>query len=292
MIQEQPARSPLGRVATLLEAIKFEHTVFALPFAYLGMILPLRGLPTLHQFLWITVAMAGARTLAMASNRLIDRQMDAANPRTASRALPRGILSPNEMLALGLGGAVALLIAAWQLNDLCLKLAPLAIAWMIMYSYVKRFTWATHIVLGLADGLAPLGGWIAVTGRVDLEAIILTLAVALWIGGFDLIYACQDYDYDRMHGVHSIAAKFGIARALQISSAWHLGTALLLLALGAMLSLGIVYYVGWLVAVGLLIYEHRLVRPDDLSRLNMAFFNINGYIAVIVFAFTFAALFV
>jgi 4-hydroxybenzoate polyprenyltransferase len=291
MAQGKRSAGPIARIGTLLEAIKFEHTIFALPFAYLGMVLPLQGLPTLWQFLWITVAMVGSRTLAMGANRLIDRRMDAANPRTANRALPRGILSALDMLLLSVAGAIVMLVAAWQLNDLCLRLAPLAIAWLVMYSYVKRVSWATHVVLGLADGLAPLGGWIAVTGRVDLEAIVLGLAVSLWIAGFDVIYACQDVEYDRRADVHSIPAKFGVSAALHVSSAMHLATALLLLALGPMLSLGLPYYIGWLIAVGLLVYEHRLVRPDDLSRLGMAFFNVNGYIAVIVFVFTFASLY-
>ena len=281
--------SYIGKIATLLEAIKFEHTVFALPFAYLGMVLPARGLPTLWQFLWITIAMVAARTLAMGSNRLIDWRMDARNPRTAGRALPKGLLSANEMLALCVVAAAVLLVAAWQLNDLCLKLAPLAIIWLVAYSYVKRFTYATHLILGLADGLAPLGAWIAVTGRFELEAVILGLAVAVWIAGFDVIYACQDIDFDRANGVHSVPARFGVATALKVSSVMHVVTALLLLALGPMLSLGVVYYIGWLIAVGLLIYEHRLVRPDDLSRLGVAFLNVNGYIAVIVFVFTFVS---
>lgn len=283
---------PLGKILTLLEAIKFEHTIFALPFAYLGMVLPTRGLPTLWQFAWITVAMIGARTLAMGANRLIDWKMDAENPRTAQRALPLGLLSAREMLALCVVAGILLLMAAWQLNELCLKLAPLAIAWLIGYSYVKRFSWATHFVLGLADGLAPLGAWIAVTASIEAEAVILGLAVAFWIGGFDVIYACQDLEYDRAHGVHSIPARFGVASALRVSAAMHATAALLLLALGVLLSLGVMYYLGWLIAVALLIYEHRLISPNDLSRLGVAFFNVNGYIAIIVFVFTLASLLV
>lgn len=287
---KRSGESRLGKLATLLEAIKFEHTVFALPFAYLGMVLAAKGLPTLSQFFWITLAMIAARTLAMGANRLIDWKMDAGNPRTAQRALPRGLLSFNEMLALCVVAAGVLLIAASQLNELCFRLTPLAIAWLVGYSYVKRFTWATHFVLGLADGLAPLGAWIAVTGSIELEAIILGLAVAFWIGGFDVIYACQDIEFDRANDVHSIPARFGVAAALNVSSVMHAITAALLLALGPMLSLGVAYYVGWLIAVGLLVYEHRLVSPNDLSKLGVAFFNVNGYIAVIVFAFTFASL--
>lgn len=280
---------PVGKVATLLEAIKFEHSLFTLPFAYLGMVLAARGLPTISQFLWITVAMVSARTLAMAANRLIDQYQDARNPRTMNRALPKGLVSGGEMFGLCVVAAIVLLIAASQLNELCFKLAPLAIIWLVGYSYVKRFSYATHFVLGLADGLAPLGAWIAITGRFELEAVILGLAVSIWIAGFDVIYACQDIDFDQASGVHSIPASFGVAVALNVSSAMHVITALLLLALGPMMSLGVAYYVGWLIAVGLLIYEHRLVSPHDLSRLGVAFFNVNGYIAVIVFVFTLAS---
>ncbi len=290
--QRSPWARYLGRLGTMLEAIKFEHTIFTLPFAYLGMVLAARGLPTLHQVVWITVALAAARTWAMGTNRLIDREMDALNPRTARRALPIGLLTPRDMWLLSGASVVILLVAAWQLNDLCLKLAPLAIVFLFAYSYVKRYSWATHIALGISDGLAPLGAWIGVTGSVSLEAILLFLAVGIWIGGFDLIYACQDVEFDRTHTVESIAKSYGVAAALNLSSLAHALTALILLALGLLMGLGPLYYVGWLLAVGLLIYEHRLVSPTDLSRLNVAFFNVNGYIAVIVFAFTFASIFV
>ncbi|MDA8187925.1 MAG: putative 4-hydroxybenzoate polyprenyltransferase [Dehalococcoidales bacterium] len=290
--QRSPGARYLGKLGTMLEAIKFEHTIFTLPFAYLGMVLAARGLPTLQQVVWITVALAAARTWAMGTNRLIDREMDALNPRTARRALPIGLLTPRDMWLLSSASVVILLVAAWQLNDLCLKLAPLAIAFLFAYSYVKRYSWATHIALGISDGLAPLGAWIGVTGSVSLEAILLFLAVGIWIGGFDLIYACQDVEFDRTHTVESIAKSYGVAAALNLSSLAHALTALILLALGLLMGLGPLYYVGWLLAVGLLIYEHRLVSPTDLSRLNVAFFNVNGYIAVIVFAFTFASIFV
>ena len=290
--QRSPGARYLGKLGTMLEAIKFEHTIFTLPFAYLGMVLAARGLPTLQQVVWITVALAAARTWAMGTNRLIDREMDALNPRTARRALPIGLLTPRDMWLLSGASVVILLVAAWQLNDLCLKLAPLAIVFLFAYSYVKRYSWATHIALGISDGLAPLGAWIGVTGSVSLEAILLFLAVGIWIGGFDLIYACQDVEFDRTHTVESIAKSYGVAAALNLSSLAHALTALILLALGLLMGLGPLYYVGWLLAVGLLIYEHRLVSPTDLSRLNVAFFNVNGYIAVIVFAFTFASIFV
>ena len=281
----------MRKLRIILESIKFEHTLFALPFAYLGMVLAARGLPTLQQFVWVTVAMAAGRTLALGANRLIDLEMDARNPRTVGRALPRGLLRPVEMAALCVVSVVVLLFAAWQLNDLCLKLAPLAVVVLATYSYTKRFTWTTHFFMGFADGLAPAGAWIAVTGSITWEPVLLWFAVGLWIGAFDLIYACQDVAFDRAHGVHSVPARFGVAAALNLSTALHVVTALCLLALGILLSLGVAYYLGWLLAVALLAYEHRLVSPGDLSRLNVAFFNVNGYVAVVVFVFTFASLY-
>lgn len=279
-----------AKMSLLLEAVKFEHTIFALPFAYLGMTLAAGGLPTWHQFWWITMAMVGARTLAMSSNRIIDREFDAANPRTAQRALPRGLLSFYEMLALGLASAALLIVAAWQLNDLCLKLSPLAIAIVVGYSYTKRFTWASHFILGMADALAPLGGWLGVRGTLDWPALLLGFAVATWIAGFDLLYACQDVDFDHKAGLWSVPAQFGVAIALRLSTALHVLTSAALLAVGLMLSLGLIYFLGWLIATALLLYEHRLVSPDDLSRLDVAFFNVNGYIAICVFAFTLVSL--
>ena len=282
----------MKRLAVYLEAVKFEHTIFALPFAYLGMALAAHGLPTLAQCFWVTLAMAGARTLAMGANRLIDRRIDALNPRTAGRALPRGRMSAGEMVALCLASFAVLTVSAWQLNELCLLLMPAAVMVLVGYPYTKRLTWLSHWVLGLADGLAPVGGWIAVTGQLAWEPIVLGAAVGLWIGGFDLIYACQDVEFDRAQGLYSIPAQFGIAAALNLSTANHAITVLLLSWLGWGLALAWPYWLGLAAAAGLLYYEHSLVRPDDLSRLDVAFFNVNGYIAVVVFAFTFAALFV
>ena len=282
----------LRHLGHLARDVKLEHSIFALPFAYLGMILAARGLPTLEQFAWITVAMVSARTLAMAANRLIDRELDARNPRTAGRALPTGRLSPHQVLAACVVSLVVFLFAAAQLNDLCLKLAPVAAAFVVGYSYTKRFTILSHIALGLADAIAPVGGWLAVTGRFALEPIVLALAVATWIGGFDVIYACQDVEFDRAHGLHSVPARHGVATGLRVSAAMHVLTALALLALAPLARLGVAYLVGWAIAVALLAHEHRLVRPDDLSRLGVAFFNVNGYVAIIVFVFTFAGLYV
>jgi 4-hydroxybenzoate polyprenyltransferase len=278
-----------------LALIRFEHTVFALPFAYLGMLLaPREGWPTWRQFFWITVAMASARTLAMGANRITDRAIDARNPRTAGRPLPSGRVSP---LTAWVGTAVSglvLAVAAWRLGPLPLVLLPGAALFLVGYSFTKRFTWLSHFILGFTDGLAPMGAWAAVRGSLfsagDLPAWILLGAVTTWIGGFDLIYACQDVDFDRRTGLHSIPARFGIAAALRLSSVAHLITVALLSWLGAYVGLTWPYWVGVLVAAGLLVYEHLLVRPDDLSRIDLAFFNINGYISVTLFVSVLAAL--
>jgi len=283
---QAPPRGPLGKLRTFLEAIKFEHTVFALPFAYLGMLLAAGGAPTLAQFFWITVAMGAARTLAMALNRLIDREIDARNPRTAGRALPRRLISAPEMALFAALAGVVLVVAAWQLNPLCVQLLPGAVVVLVGYSYTKRFTWMSHAVLGLADALAPIGGWIAVTGSLAPEALLLGFAVGIWIAGFDVLYACQDVDFDRANGLHSIPARFGIPVALNVAKAAHVLTVLALVLLGLALGLGVLYWAGVVAAAGLLIYEHSLLKPDDLSRLDMAFFNINGYIAVVLFLAT------
>jgi 4-hydroxybenzoate polyprenyltransferase len=288
-----PAR-PRGlgpRVRTFLEAIKFEHTIFALPFAYLGMLLAARGAPTLRQLFWITVAMAAARTLAMALNRLIDREIDARNPRTANRALPRRLISSAEMGAFAAGAGAVLVVAAWQLNPLCLQLLPGAVVVLACYSYTKRFTWLSHAVLGLADALAPIGAWVAVTGTLAPEALLLGFAVGAWIAGFDVLYACQDVAFDRANGLHSVPARFGVPVALNVAKALHVLTVLALILLGVVMGLGVVYWIGVAIAAGLLIYEHSLLRPDDLSRLDLAFFNVNGYIAVVLFLATAGDLF-
>lgn len=279
-----------GKIRTFLDAIKFEHTIFALPFAYLGMLLAARGtpagIPTVGQFIWITMAMASARTLAMALNRLIDRHIDARNPRTAGRALPRKLLSAREMGAFAAISAVVMAVAAWQLNPLCLQLLPGAVIILVGYSYTKRFTWLSHAVLGIADALAPIGAWAAVTATIPPESLLLGFAVATWIGGFDLLYACQDVAFDRAEGLHSVPARFGIPAALNWAKVAHVITVLALAGTGLLLGLGVIYWIGVVIAAGLLVYEHSLLKPDDLSKLDMAFFNVNGYIAVILFLAT------
>jgi 4-hydroxybenzoate polyprenyltransferase len=258
--------------------------VFALPFAYIAMALAAGGWPGGRAVGWVTAAMVGARTCAMATNRVVDRWIDAANPRTAGRHLPRGLLAVGELRALAVGGAALMLVAAWRLNPLCLALAPLALVFLVGYNYTKRFTWTSHWILGFTDGIAAAGGWIAVRGRFDPPALVLWLALTVWIAGFDLIYACQDVEFDRRHGLHSFPARFGVAAALVAARVCHALTAAAFALLGAMLGLGPLYWVGWVAVAALLVYEHSLVSPRDLSRLDVAFFNVNGYIAVIVLA--------
>jgi 4-hydroxybenzoate polyprenyltransferase len=277
-------------VRHFLDAIKVEHTVFALPFAYLGMVLAARGWPGWHAFVWITIAMIAARTTAMAANRLIDRRVDARNPRTAGRHLPRGLLRPAD-LALAAGASAAVfLAAAWQLGPLCLALAPVALVFLVGYSYTKYFTWTSHFILGLTDGAAAAGAWIAVRGAIELPAWLLWLAVMVWIAGFDLLYACQDAEFDRRERLHAVPARFGIPAALRAARACHALTAVALAAVGAVMGLGLAYWAGWAVVAGLLVYEHSLVSADDLSRLDVAFFNVNGYISVITFVAAVAGL--
>jgi 4-hydroxybenzoate polyprenyltransferase len=274
------------KLAHVVDAVKFEHTVFALPFAYIAMVLAAGGWPGAWTVIWVTAAMVGARTCAMATNRVVDRMIDARNPRTAGRHLPRGLLGALEMKLLAAAGAALMFVAGAMLNPLCLALAPLALVFLVGYSYTKRFTWTSHWILGFTDGIAAAGGWIAVRGRFDPPALVLWFALTVWIAGFDLIYACQDVEFDRAHGLHSVPARFGMVAALWIARLNHLLTAAALALLGALTGLGPLYWLGWLVVAALLIYEHSLVSARDLSRLDMAFFNVNGYIAVVVLVAT------
>lgn len=274
-------------VRDFLELIKFEHTIFALPFAYLGMLLAANGWPSWRQFVWITIAMASARTVAMAFNRIADHQIDAHNPRTAQRPLVTGAISHHTAWG-GLAiASLILILASWQLGELPLRLSPLAFLFLVGYSYTKRFTWLTHFLLGFTDGLAPLGAWAAVRGSLftpsDAPAWSLLAVVTFWIGGFDLIYACQDVIYDRLDGLQAIPARFGIRLALRLSAICHILTVIILVILGNQVGLGWFYWLGLLAVSGLLAYEHSLVHPDDLSRLDIAFFNINSYISVTLF---------
>jgi 4-hydroxybenzoate polyprenyltransferase len=287
----RPTPSPVGfgaRLRAVLAMIKIEHTLFALPFAFLGMLLAAGGIPPWRTVLWIVVAMVGARSAAMAFNRLADRRIDAENPRTATRALPAGQLTP-AFVALFVAGSAALLVfAAWRLNPLAFALSPVALGVIFLYSYTKRFTALCHLVLGLALSGAPLGAWIAVRGDVAAAPVVLSGAVLLWVAGFDVLYALQDVAFDRAHGLHSIPARLGVRGALVASALLHLGTLALLVLLPSVYApgLGGGYWVGVAGCVALLAWQHWVVRPDDLSRLDAAFFTANGVLAVWLFLAT------
>lgn len=263
--------------------IKFEHTLFALPFAFLGAILAANGLPSWRQILWITVAMVGARSAAMSFNRIVDARIDAANPRTEMRAIPAGALSKTFVWAF-MGVSVALFfLAAWRLNRLTLILAPVALASVLLYSYTKRFTTFSHLFLGWALSIAPTGAWIAVRGALDSPVpILLSVVVMMWTAGFDVLYACQDADFDRKSGLHSIPEKFGIAGALRIARIFHGQAFMALILLYLFAQLGTLGLVGVILTGALLAYQHSLVRPNDLSRLNAAFFTTNAFVSVIL----------
>ncbi|MGA9532480.1 MAG: UbiA-like polyprenyltransferase [Anaerolineales bacterium] len=284
------------RARDFLDMIKFEHTVFALPFAYLGMVLAAAGIPNTHDFIWITVAMASARTVGMAANRLADRRFDAENPRTANRPLVTGRVRPQTAWIGLVAASLVLVLAAYQLGPLPLRLLPGAMLFLVGYPFTKRFTLASHLILGFTDGLAPMGAWAAVRGSLftsaDLPAWILLAIVTLWIGGFDLIYACQDIEFDRSHRLHAIPARYGPRFALRLSALFHAIATALILFLGWMLPIGWPYWIGAAIAAILLAYEHAIVSPNDLSRLDLAFFNINGIMSLTYFATTVASLFI
>ena len=266
-----------------LEMIKIEHTLFALPFAFLGALLAANGLPTLRQVLWIIVAMVGARSAAMAFNRIADRNIDARNPRTATRAIPAGHLSVGFVWAFTIVSAAVFLTAAAMLNRLTLLLAPVALASVLLYSFTKRWTQFSHIVLGWCLAIAPTGAWIAVRGEFGSPVpLLLSLVVLLWTAGFDILYACQDYDFDRREGLRSIPARVGISRALWIARALHAAAFLALVSLYVLTGLGLVAFAGVIATGALLVYQHRLVRADDLGRLNAAFFTTNAFVSVIL----------
>lgn len=272
-------------IGITLEMIKWEHSVFALPFALAGAMLAAGGIPQGRQLLWIIVAMMAARSAAMAFNRLVDNRLDAANPRTRSRALPAGLLSPKFVAVFVVFSSLLLMFAAWKLNWLAFVLSPVALAVVLLYSFTKRFTRWSHLVLGFALGIAPAAAWIAVRGSLDARILVLTVAVTFWVAGFDVLYACQDYDFDRDAGLHSIPRFFGIARALLLARVLHGLMLLSLLGVVRAFHLGSIAIAGVLVVGLLLTYEHSLVASDDLSRLNAAFFATNGAISVLLFVF-------
>ncbi len=267
-----------------LQMIKFEHTVFALPFALIAALLAQRGLPEAWQLVWIVAAMVGARSAAMTFNRIVDYSYDLANPRTKSRALPAGTLSIGFAILFTIAMSALFVISAGLLNPLCFYLSFPTLAILLSYSYTKKFTSLSHIVLGFAIGLAPLGAWLAIRGSFGLAPIILGSAVMLWIAGFDIIYACQDMGFDRQAGLFSIPSRWGTARALQVSSALHIATVGLLVWIAVVSELGWIAYCGIGIVAAILYWEHRIVRPDDLSRVNVAFFNLNGYVSLLLLA--------
>ena len=281
--------SAFGRVRTLLEMIKFSHTVFAFPFALMGATLAALKTgapPGVGQIFWICVAMVGARSGAMGLNRILDAKIDAENPRTAGRHIPAGKVSTREAWLFVVSSFAVLLVAAWMLNPLCFYLSPVALFFLALYSFCKRFTALAHMVLGICLGAAPVGAWIALRGDVSWQVVALGLAVLLWVAGFDVFYALQDVEFDREKGLHSIPVKLGVERSLWLVRGFHAMMVFLLLLLLIGTGLGWIYLVGVLVVAGLLAYEHRLVRPDVLSKLDAAFFTMNGYVSVAIFLFT------
>jgi 4-hydroxybenzoate polyprenyltransferase len=274
-----------GKLKTTLEMIKFEHTLFALPFAFLGAVMAAEGLPTWWQILWISLAMVGARSAAMTFNRIVDRDFDAANPRTASRELPSGKLSVRFAWIFLVVSVVLFVVAAYSLNWLTFVLSPVALASVLGYSYAKRFTSFSHLLLGWALAISPTGAWIAVRGAIDSEVpLLISLFVLMWTSGFDIMYACQDHDFDRKAGLRSIPARFGVARSLWMARLFHIQAWVVLLILYLVSGLGVVALVGVGLVALLLVYQHTLVKPNDLSRMNAAFFTTNAFVSIILFA--------
>ncbi len=276
----------LRKLKIILEMIKFEHTIFALPFALMSMMLAADGLPERRIIIWILVAMVGARSSAMAFNRIADITYDRLNPRTADRALPKGILSIGEVWLFTFLSAVTFVFASYMLNSLAFALSPVALLIILGYSYTKRFTSLTHLVLGLALGIAPVGAWIAVRGQFNIAPIVLSGAVMFWTAGFDIIYALQDIEFDRKQGLFSIPRFLGISRSLIVSRLFHFTAVLLLILFGVIMHLGWAYFGGTLAAAVLLAYEQSLVKPNDLSKVNVAFFNTNGFVSIGLLVFT------
>ncbi len=283
-------RTVVMKVPLYLGAIRVWESLFALPFAYMGMFLAADGWPALGDFIWITVAMAGARTLAMSANRFIHRREDAQNPRTANRHLPRGLLKPWEVVLMMVVSLGVFLFAASQLNPLAFALAPVAALYVVLYSFAKYYTWACNLFLGWALAIAPIGAWIGVTGTLEWPAVLLAFAVATWAGGFDVVYTCSDYEFDRKYGIHSIPRRFGIPAAFNITRLLHFLSAAALLALGFWLELNFYYFIGWALAVSLLVFENTLLKPDELSRLNSPLFKYNSGVSMMHLLFTILAL--
>ena len=279
------------KVTIFMEMIKFSHTIFALPFALSGALLATRGLPSVSQLLFIVLAMVGARTAAMAMNRLIDADIDAQNPRTATRAIPAGLLSKGAVFVAIILSVALLLWSAAMLNPLCLKLSPIALFFLVLYSYCKRFTALAHVVLGICLAAAPIGAWVALTGTITLPAIVLGLIVLFWVSAFDILYALQDLEYDRSVGLHSIPVALGVNGSLWLSRLFHIITVGLLIWLILLLGLGVWFWIGSAAMAAMLLYEHWLLRGGDLTKLDAAFFTMNGYISLTFLAATAADIF-
>lgn len=268
-----------------LEMIKFEHSIFALPFSYLGAFLSEKKVPNPVTLLWITLAMVGARSFAMALNRIIDIEIDRRNPRTAERALPKGLLPVPKAVLFSIISLGVFLFAVYNLSPICRYLWPIVVIPFVIYPYTKRFTWLSHFVLGLCLGLAPVGVWVAITNTISVDPFLIGAAVLLWVAGFDILYAIQDIDFDLRHKLYSIPARFGIRASLVLTRLLHLTSIAVLVWLGSRLNLGLFYFIGILVTAFLLAYENSLIKPNDLSRLNVAFFTVNGVISVVMFFF-------
>ena len=272
-----------SRLRTTLEMIKFEHSIFALPFAMTGAMLAVRGWPSLRQVLWLIVAMVGARSAAMAFNRVADLRFDAANPRTSQRALPAGHLSLRFVSGFTVASAALLGLAAYELSPLAFKLSPVALAVLLLYSFTKRFTLLSHLILGICLGMSPIAAWIALRGNLDADVLILGAAVALWVAGFDIIYGCQDIEFDRLAGLHSVPRHYGVSAALYTSAGLHAVMLVLLVVVLRIEHLGGIAALGLFAVALLFAYEHSLVKTSDLSRVNAAFFTVNGYISLLFF---------
>ena len=277
--------SALAYPARFARLVKFEHTVFALPFAYVGAFLAVDGVPSGHDLVWITVAMVGARSLAMGLNRLIDAGIDARNPRTAGREIPSGLLRPWQVVLFCLASLAVFLVAVWQLDPIVRWLWPIPVIGFVIYPYLKRWTWISHLWLGAVDGLAPMGAWVAITGKLPWQSWALGAAVAAWVAGFDCFYSLLDQEVDRREGLNSVTTRFGVEGAFWGARILHVATVVLLVVTGLGLPVGVLYWIGVVFVATLLLYEHSLVRPGDLRRLDAAFFTVNGVISVGFFLF-------
>ena len=278
-MNNQTSKNLINKTQYFFQAIKFQESIFALPFAYIGMILSIQKLPTIQTFLWITIAMITARTFGMAMNRIIDNQIDSKNPRTAERHIPKGLLSIKEMLVPTLASALIFFFASFQLNLVALILAPIALLYLSIYPYTKRFTWTANILLGWALAIAPSAAWIGVTGSYNIIPFLLSLAVALWAGSFDILYHSQDIEFQSKNNLHSVAKKFGIKNAFLISKIMDVLSMMSLLTVGFILDLNYVYFFGCLSATFLMIYKYMLISPDDLSKMGIAFLRINAFVS-------------